>query len=278
MRASIHDCLETSSINYVRSLASPSASNSDVQDWYGVSRNVYSRLKKLSSGHGGPEARKADGIGKDLKPEEKQFLEEGIKRIIRRMAEKAHDPSEPLRQITLADLPLLRKGGTGQSSEPTMPCDQETWKKVPQKQWADYCSVGKQLKRTAADLHSERLKMTGPDFVGTLQDPAIGYMISATILQPLAAEYILKGLSVRERGMFRPIHNLQELYAVLSPATRARIAEIGRSQADMDLPEFLKIHRNDFVTWRYPLEGIDREFSFARFDKALDVLIAVLNA
>ena len=120
--------------------------------------------------------------------------------------------------------------------------------------------------------------MTGPDFVGTLRDPAVGYIISATILQPLAAEYLLKGLSVREQGMFRPIHNLQELYAVLSPATRARIAEIGTSQADLDMPEFLKIHRNDFVTWRYPLEGIDREFSFARFDKALDVLIAALNA
>ena len=87
--------------------ANPSASYSDVQEWFGVSSNVYSRLRKLSSRHGGQEARKAEGMGKDLKPEERRFLEEGIKRIIRRMAETTHDPSKPLGQITLADLPPL---------------------------------------------------------------------------------------------------------------------------------------------------------------------------
>ena len=67
------------------------------------------RSRGLASSKGGPEARKADGIGKALSHEEGVFLVTATATIIRRMAEKAYHPGTRLPQITLAELPKLPK-------------------------------------------------------------------------------------------------------------------------------------------------------------------------
>ena len=66
------------------------ATTTDAARWYGISSSVLSSTRRLSSVKGGPEARKADGIGKELHPGERIYLEKTTEAIIRRMAEKAH--------------------------------------------------------------------------------------------------------------------------------------------------------------------------------------------
>ena len=85
------------------------ASESDTGRWYEISSSVLRKIRALSSSKGGPEARKADGIGKALSNEEAKFLEKATATIIRRMAEKAHDPDGNLPEITMSDLPDLLK-------------------------------------------------------------------------------------------------------------------------------------------------------------------------
>ncbi len=91
-------------------------------------------------------------------------------------------------------------------------------------------------------------------------------------------EYILKGLSVREKGGHLQIHNLHKLYEALQPETQYRIAELGRARVGLDIPKFLKDHQNDFVDWRYVLEGSDRETNPFDSDKALEALIATWSS
>ena len=71
-----------------------------------ISKNVLVKIRRLSSTKGGPrEARKQEGVYQDLTTEERQFLEEAVKKMIRRVAEKANAPDKDLQEITLADLP-----------------------------------------------------------------------------------------------------------------------------------------------------------------------------
>ena len=71
------------------------------------SRGVCNTISRLSGGGGGPEhARKKAGIDKDpLTDQELRFFVEAIKAIIRRAAERAHDPDHNLPQISMSDLP-----------------------------------------------------------------------------------------------------------------------------------------------------------------------------
>ncbi len=70
-----------------------------------ISKKVLKRIRKLSSKKGGPSgARKHNGIAEDLTTEERQFLDEAIRTIIHRVAEKARTPEIRLTQITLSDL------------------------------------------------------------------------------------------------------------------------------------------------------------------------------
>ena len=73
---------------------------------YGIQLKVLSTIGDLCANKGGPkEARKAHGIDNPLSTSETHFLEEAIKRIIRRAAEKLGDPYTTLPKITLQDLP-----------------------------------------------------------------------------------------------------------------------------------------------------------------------------
>ncbi len=75
-------------------------------EYFQISRNVLDKIGKLSSAKGGPlEARKQKGVDQALTSEERRFLEEAIKKMIRRVAEKAHAPQTVLPKITLSDLP-----------------------------------------------------------------------------------------------------------------------------------------------------------------------------
>ena len=70
-----------------------------------LSNNVGTKIKRLSSEKGGRQARKADGKDTDLTATEQRFLEQAIKAVIRRTAERAHSPDRVLPQISLSGLP-----------------------------------------------------------------------------------------------------------------------------------------------------------------------------
>jgi len=73
---------------------------------FNISKRVLDEIGELSTKTGGRrEARKRDGVNRDLTEQERRFLEEAVKKMIYRAAEKANDPTKNLRQITLNDLP-----------------------------------------------------------------------------------------------------------------------------------------------------------------------------
>ena len=72
---------------------------------YNIEYRVLSQIGRLCSQKGGAEARKAQGIDQDLSGQERQFLEEAVKAIIRRAAEVAADPNGSRGTILLSDFP-----------------------------------------------------------------------------------------------------------------------------------------------------------------------------
>lgn len=74
---------------------------------YKISMNVLNRISMLSSNRGGSQARKADGMATPLTGRECRFLEQAIRVVIRRAAERAFNPNVVLPQISLSDLPSL---------------------------------------------------------------------------------------------------------------------------------------------------------------------------
>ena len=74
---------------------------------YRIDKTVLDQLGKLSSTKGGVGARKEEGVHLEFTPEERCFLEEAVKAIIRRAAEVAHDPNSRLQHITMSDLPPI---------------------------------------------------------------------------------------------------------------------------------------------------------------------------
>ena len=70
---------------------------------YKVSRNLLERISRLSSTKGGTEARKAQGAGSPLTEDERRFLERGVVRLIRRVAEYHASPG-CLPEITIGDI------------------------------------------------------------------------------------------------------------------------------------------------------------------------------
>jgi hypothetical protein len=74
---------------------------------YAVSETILRTMGKLAANKGGSEARKAQGAKIDFTGAERQWLEETMKRLIRRAAEVAGSPSASLPQITMGDLTPL---------------------------------------------------------------------------------------------------------------------------------------------------------------------------
>ena len=75
---------------------------------YDIEYKVLDKIGRLCSEKGGAEARKAHGVEQDLNAQERQFLEEAVKAIIRRAAEVAADPDGSRDTIMLSDLPGLQ--------------------------------------------------------------------------------------------------------------------------------------------------------------------------
>ena len=73
--------------------------------YYHISQKVLKRLAQLAAEKGDSEARKSKGVGNDLTEQERLFLEEAVKKMIYRAAEKVNDPAKIFSQITLSDLP-----------------------------------------------------------------------------------------------------------------------------------------------------------------------------
>ena len=82
-----------------------SRSRKEAAETYGIELGVLKKIGFLSSEKGGQQARKANGTNKPLTAQESRFLEEAIRAVIRRAAERAHAPHGNLPKISLWDLP-----------------------------------------------------------------------------------------------------------------------------------------------------------------------------
>lgn len=78
---------------------------------FNISKKVLDKIGELSAKTGGRlGARKRDGVNRDPTEQERRFLEEAVKKMIYRAAEKievekTNNPTKILCQITLSDLP-----------------------------------------------------------------------------------------------------------------------------------------------------------------------------
>ena len=73
---------------------------------YQIAEDVLNEIGRLSTTKGGQmEGRKEEALTDDLTHEERRFLKHAIKKMIRRMAEKAHCPKKNLPEISLSNLP-----------------------------------------------------------------------------------------------------------------------------------------------------------------------------
>lgn len=143
-----------------------------------------------------------------------------------------------------------------------------------------YQMSGEQIRLIAVDLIDEVKEMSSLGHSRRRERIAsrlLGYQVVSWMLQPLAAEYLLKSLSIRDTGGFQRTHDLLKLLEALQPDVRDEIAEQGKQQG-IDIPEFLAKHRWDFVEWRYPFEDWEDKGAFpatVEFDSVLAVLVEV---
>ena len=136
---------------------------------------------------------------------------------------------------------------------------------------------GEMPRGTAWNLQKEREAEMGRDTRGRERLRLRGYGIAVPVLQALAAEYLLKGLSLREKGRYLKTHDLQDLCEALGPETKPRVASFEVSEIGTKLPEFLEAHRNDRVNWRYVFEGWGASTHHVVFDRTLEALITASN-
>lgn len=76
---------------------------------FGIDERVLNEIGHLSTSRGEGEARKREGTAQPLTPKERHFLDRALKKIIRRVAERAHTPAGDLRKISFSDLPSLKR-------------------------------------------------------------------------------------------------------------------------------------------------------------------------
>ena len=80
---------------------------SKAAEYYRIEEQVLDKIGELSSSKGGAEARKADGVDKDMTNQERRFLKDATKAIIRRAAEKVYNSANDLPEILLSDFPPI---------------------------------------------------------------------------------------------------------------------------------------------------------------------------
>ena len=74
---------------------------------FGVAASIVTTLGRLTGEKGGSEARKGKGRPHEFTGEERNWIDQAVKRLIWRAAEVAHDPASAQIQITMAELPKL---------------------------------------------------------------------------------------------------------------------------------------------------------------------------
>src|SRR5208337_1429984 len=74
---------------------------------YGIASTVIRKLGCLTGKKGGVEARKGGGRSNEFTPDERNWIDEAVKILIRRAAQVAHDHTATDPQITMAALPKL---------------------------------------------------------------------------------------------------------------------------------------------------------------------------
>jgi hypothetical protein len=75
-----------------------------IQGKFGIEVTVTDMLGDLSRERGGTEARKAEGRSNEYTANQRNWIEQATKRMIRRAAEVAHDPAVAASQIAMSDL------------------------------------------------------------------------------------------------------------------------------------------------------------------------------
>ena len=139
-------------------------------------------------------------------------------------------------------------------------------------------ACGEQLKTMAMKLYHEGEAEKRRNTWGRKRMRLLGYLILVSVLQALAAEYLLKGLAARDKESYLKTHNLHCLYADLEPTVQDRLGSVVVSEIGTTLPEFLEAHHNDFVNWRYvvfePGQAITHHLVF---DNVLAALIDTSN-
>ena len=155
-----------------------------------------------------------------------------------------------------------------------MPRDRNKWIETPTWVWTVYRSTGMEMRLTSVDLLENVIEMSGSKRRERSEHRLQGYLFSSWFLQALAAEYLLKSLSIRESGRYRKTHDLLQLLKALDRGTQAEISRQG-AQKGIDVPEVLKKFRNAVVEWRYPLEEMSAIPEPLEFDDLLAVLVGV---
>ena len=141
-----------------------------------------------------------------LGPEEQRLLEEATNTIFMRMWIKERNPDDLLPFLKMSELPSPRKI--------------EERVELPRAEAQTLLAAGKQLRQTANDLYQMLERQTPPYRF----DLFAGQSICVPVMQALAAEYLLKGLLVRESGTYPPTRDLHTLYEALNPRTKNFIA------------------------------------------------------
>ena len=139
-------------------------------------------------------------------------------------------------------------------------------------------ACGEQLQKTAMKLYDEGELEKRRDTRGRERMRLLGYTILVPVLQALAAEYLLKGLAVRDKESYLKTHNLHTLYADLESAVRNRLDFVEVSEIGTRLPEYLEAHGDDFVGWRYVVFEPGQALTHHRvFDNVLDAMVDAAN-
>ena len=91
-----------------------------------------------------------------------------------------------------------------------MQADRNKWVKMPKWLAEVYRMSGEQMRLTAVDLINEAIEMSGLEFSRRHERPEcrnLGYQVVSWMLQPLAAEYPLKSLSITDASGFSGTHD-----------------------------------------------------------------------
>lgn len=155
-----------------------------------------------------------------------------------------------------------------------MPRHRKKWIESPTWVWTVYRSTGMEMRLTYVDLLESVIEMSDPNRRARSEHRVQGYLFSSWFLLALAAEYLLKSLSIRDAGRYRKTHDLLQLLKALDRDTQAEILR-QEAQKGIDAPEAPKKYRNAVVEWRYPFEEMSAIPEPLEFDEVLAVQVGV---